>query len=111
MSQVPTIGRIVHYRLTEEDVSQVNRRRTTGASIWQRMRADPPTWPEGAQARGGNSASAGDVYPMMIVCTWGDKPDSTVNGQVFLDGNDVLWATSVHVGDGPGTFSWPVEHQ
>ena len=31
--QIPTIGRIVHYRLSEDDAAQINRRRTTGHSI------------------------------------------------------------------------------
>lgn len=27
--QIPTIGRIVHYRLSADDATQINRRRTT----------------------------------------------------------------------------------
>lgn len=64
-------------------------------------------WPEGAQAHIGNVANEGDAFPMLITKSWGDNPSSAVNGQVFLDGNDVLWATSVCVGEGPRTFSWP----
>lgn len=122
--QVPTIGRIVHYRLSADDAAQVNRRRTTGASIasrllWgtsgkhaeaipaQSVDGDVRAWPAGAQAHIGNEAREGDTHPMLIVKTWGDNSTSAVNGQVFLDGNDVLWATSVCVGEGPRTFSWP----
>lgn len=36
------------------------------------------------------------------------NPRNYVNGQVFLDGNDVYSATSVKVGTGPRTYSWPV---
>ena len=111
MEQVPTIGRIVHYRLSADDADAINRRRTTGASIAERMKyGDDPqlkAWPKGAQAHIGNDAREGDVHPMVITKTWGDSPTSAVNGQVLLDGNDVLWATSVCVGDGPRTFSWP----
>lgn len=113
--QIPTVGRIVHYRLSEQDAAQINRRRTNGKSIADRMQLLVHTtgdeklvgWPVGAQAHIGNEAREGDTLPMMIVKTWGDTPTSAVNGQVFLDGNDVLWATSVCVGEGPRTFSWP----
>jgi hypothetical protein len=44
---------------------------------------------------------------MLITRAWGDQPDSLVNGQVFLDGGDCLWVTSVKVGEGPRTFAWP----
>lgn len=107
--QVLAIGRIVHYRLSVDDADAINRRRTSGQSIAERMLARPRVWHTGAQAHIGNFASVGDVFPMMITKTWGDDPRNAVNGQVFLDGNDVLWATSVHVGDGPRTFSWPVK--
>ena len=111
--QVPSIGRIVQYRLSIEDATQINRRRTTGKSIADRMKdavsmhESITAWPAGAQAHIGNEVSEGDTFPMMVVRIWGDTPTSAVNGQVFLDGNDVLWATSVCIGEGPRTFSWP----
>jgi hypothetical protein len=113
--QVPSVGRIVHYRLSADDATQINRRRTTGASIAERIKTELPTmrdgmvpqWPEGAQAHIGNVVLDGDIYPMVITRVWGSDPTSAVNGQVFLDGNDVFWATSRTVGDQPGTFSWP----
>ncbi len=123
MSQIPTIGRIVHYRLSAEDAKQIRRRRTDGSSIAARMKQAVPTvepdvllgekihgWPAGAQAHIGNSVEEGDTYPMMIVRVWGAQggvENSLVNGQVFLDGNDVLWAMSVSGGDGPGEWNWP----
>jgi hypothetical protein len=107
--QIPSIGRIVQYRLTAQDAEQINRRRTSGFSISNRVKADPqPQWPIGAQAHIGNEAREGVVFPMMITKVWGNKPDSAVNGQVFLDGNDVLWITSIAAGEGPRTFSWPM---
>lgn len=117
MEQVPTIGRIVHYRLSEDDAKQINRRRTTGKSIAdriatrvQRLEAgaeEALAWPVGAQAHIGNEAHEGDAYPMLITRVWGETPTSAVNGQCFLDGNDVLWVTSAIVGEGPRSFSWP----
>ncbi len=87
---IPTIGRIVHYTLSEQDAVRVNL-----------LRADSP----GAA----NFASPGDVYPMMIVRTWGSTPESAVNGQVFIDGDFTLWVTSVAVGEGPRTYAWPTK--
>ncbi len=109
---IPSIGRIVHYRLSTQDVEQINRRRTTGASIAERINAVVAaegkniTWPFGAQAHIGNEVKADDVFPMIITRVWGSDPSSSVNGQVFLDGNDVFWATSRSVGDQPGTWVW-----
>jgi len=109
--QIPSLGRLVHYRLSAQDVAQINRRRTTGASIADRMKPTPhvgdPRWPEGAQAHIGNDVHEGDTFPMLIVKVWGTTASSAVNGQVFLDGNDVFWTTSRTVGDQPGTFAWP----
>ena len=42
----------------------------------------------------------------MIVQVWGDQPDSCINLQVFLDGSDQLWVTSVQVGDQEGDYQW-----
>lgn len=100
---VPTIGRIAHYRLSETDASRINERRESGLHIFL-DRADNCM---GLQGHVGNQVAAGGTYPMLIVAVWGDRPSSPVNGQVFLDGNDVHWATSVGRGDGPGTWSWP----
>ena len=114
--QIPSIGRIVHYRLNAPDVEQINRRRTTDKSIAERLAhivttpAPPPVfaWHAGTQAHIGNAVKEGDTFPMLIVRVWGPSAESAVNGQVFLDGNDVLWATSRTVGDQPGQFTWPV---
>lgn len=104
MSQVPSIGRIVHYTLTDLDADAVNRRRKDS----ERNRGKQTEDALGYVAHIGNQATAGDVFPMMIVRVWGETPQSSVNGQVFLDGNDVLWVTSRSEGEGPGHFAWPV---
>lgn len=104
-----SIGRIVLYRLNQDDAKAINRRRTDGASIAERMKADPAQWPAGAQAHIGNGVKEGDEFPMMVTKLWGDgaTPGVAVNGQCFLDSNDVLWVTSACEGEGPRTWSWP----
>jgi len=101
--QIPSVGRIVHYTLSEQDAEAINRRRKDAATNRDRIADDAI----GYVAHVGNVAEAGQVFPMLITRVWGNTPTSSVNGQVSLDGNDVLWATSVAVGEGPRTFAWP----
>jgi hypothetical protein len=105
VAQIPSIGRIVQYSLAVSDAEQIMRRRTNSVSIADRIKG--AVWPVGAQAHIGNPVAEGDTFPMLITRVWGPNEDSLVNGQVFLDGNDVFWVMSVKVGEGPGTFSWP----
>ena len=84
-----TIGRIVHYTLTQDDADEIVRRRHE------------------TPARTGNFPHAGDVFPAMIVRVWGTAPNQTVQLQVFLDGNDTHWALSIPEGEGPGSWAWP----
>lgn len=110
MSPIPTIGRIVHYRLSEYDAATINRRRSDASEKidWHRALKS------GAMVHVGNRVEAGHVYPAMIVRVWSDSPapNTAVNLQVFLDGTDVFWATSTSVDDGDGKtksrFTWPV---
>lgn len=87
MSGTPTIGRIVHYRLSDQDIELIaDRRRETGEQ--------------------GNAARPGDVYPAMVVRTFGDILN--VNLQVFLDGPDTLWVTSRGYSvETEGCWFWP----
>lgn len=94
---MPTIGRIVHYKLSVGDVEVIAAERAKSGG-----------------ALHGNPVEAGQVYPMMITRVWGDQPMSAVNGQVLLDGNHSLWVTSVAVyvpgvvpGNGERRFTWP----
>ena len=110
----PTIGRIVHYRLTEADAATINLRRTNSASIVERVKSTPQTWPQGAQAHIGNTASKGDIVPLVIVRVspddYGGGISVVINGQALLDGNDVLWVTlvrEVREGMGDGCWFWP----
>lgn len=105
--QKPSIGRIVRYSLTADNATAINKRRKDA----QNLNADGVTLAGqqlGAQIHTGNQVSEGDVFPMVITRVWGDQPDSAVNGQVFLDGNDLFWATSALWGDAPGRCMWPL---
>jgi hypothetical protein len=103
---IPTIGRIVHYKLSEADAEQINRRREDAEANRVKVSRGFAPAVTGSQKHIGNRAEAGQVYPMLIVRTWGSTPESVVNGQVFLDGNDTLWVTSV--GQGEGERRWVV---
>lgn len=84
----PTLGRIVHYRLTAANAERIKTDRT---------------------ARGiqGNHAEEGDVYPLVITRMWGEDETSAFNGTLLLDGPDTLWITSTSIGDGAGRCFWP----
>ena len=100
----PTIGQVVLYCLRRGQADDINRRRKHArAALSQHL-----TNQNGAIVHVGNDVYAGDVFPMVITRVWGKTPESAVNGMVLLDGNDPFWATSVSVGAGEGTFSWPV---
>jgi hypothetical protein len=102
-----TPGRIVLYVLSQDDADQINRRRTNGASIAERIKQDK--WPCGAQAHIGNTVSAGDIYPAVAVRVSGATDEPSVNLQVLLDGSDNYWATSRHevASKLQGTWHWP----
>lgn len=96
-----TIGRIVWYSLSPQDVEALSRRRVERVGHSE-------SWPAGAQAHVGNPHEVGQVVPTIVVWPHHNE-DSTFNGQAFLDGNDVLWITSARYDkDGaPGTWRWP----
>lgn len=103
---IPSVGRIVHYRLADMDVEQINKHRA-GARNLNAAGVTLASQELGAQIHQGNDARIGDVYPMVIVRTWGNTAESCVNGQVLLDGNDTLWVTSRSNGSGEGRWTWP----
>lgn len=84
---LPSIGRIVHYRLSEYDAEMINGVRNH---------------PDGHGR--GNTAVAGQAFPAMVVHTFGGH---AANLQVFLDGTDTYWATSRTTGDDNGQWRWP----
>ena len=89
--QKPSIGRIVHYKLNEGDVANIDRLM--------------PLVVDG-QCQERNPVTAGDVYPAMVVRVFDPSP-TTANLRVFLDGADSYWATSRTEADEPGHWTWP----
>lgn len=104
-----TIGRIVHYMLTEQDAKSINVRRAD-FKAFEASHKHPhePGTPNatGHIAHVGNHAEAGQVFPATVVRVF-DPSTTTANLQVTLDGNDTYWATSVAEGEGQGRWSWP----
>lgn len=88
MSQPPTIGRIVHYRLTQGDVDLINERH--------------PQVVDGRQVR--NAVHEGTVLGARVVAAFGG---TAVNLKVDLDGYGEYWATSRPEGENPGNWFWP----
>ena len=97
-------GRIVYYVLNDTDVDQITRRRTIAISIAERMKKNPPQWPAGAQAHIGNTVSAGDIVPAMVVAVFGSSPN--VNLKVMLDGSDTYWVPSAEYDPEKKGRSW-----
>lgn len=104
MAQVPTVGRIVLYKLNSDNVAQINRRRSHAAAHMDDHRANS----NGVMVHVGNTVHQGDIFPMVIVRVWGRDENALVNGQVLLDGADTFWACSVGPGAETGMWSWPV---
>jgi hypothetical protein len=88
---VPTIGRIVHYKLNEIDILKYKDDiALTGA--------------------GGNPHSIGQTVPLIVVGVYPDEYGPSVagvNGRTILDGNALGWVTPVKEGITPGEWSWP----
>jgi len=87
----PTVGRIVHYKLSEADISEINRRR----ALYEFK---------------GNPVSAGEVVPVIVAIVWPDEFGAGIpgiNGQALLDGEDSLWICSRREGPNSGEWMWP----
>jgi hypothetical protein len=95
----PTLGRVVHYRLTENDARSINIRRAD----WHETNVHGPQ-NIGYQAHVGNFVKEGEIFAADIVRVF---EDGHLNLQVKLDGNDTFWATSVTNGRDNGNWFWP----
>ncbi len=98
----PTIGRIVIFKLTDEQKNQIRERRTTEQWICGVR--------HGTKVFEGNPLEIGDEVPLIIVRVWPNEfGEGTpgVNGQALLDGNDTYWVLSAKEGTEPGEWHWP----
>lgn len=85
---VPDLGKIVFYKLADEDVREIVERRGSVRDFV------------------GEPVATGDVYPMIITEYGRRQPNSPVSGQVFLTGSDVHYVSGAVPGTIPGTFDW-----
>lgn len=86
-----TTGRIIHYKLTEDDCRRIKGNRN-GLIVT-------------SHTSEGNTPQAGDVVPAIVVRVWSP---GALNAQAFLDGNDSLWLMSIVQGDANGQWQWPM---
>lgn len=100
-----SIGRIVIYALTEEDVVAIEVHRAKCEQV------DHRTDYVLARCAQGNPVHAGQMFPLVVTAVFSPQ---TVNGQVLLDGNDTLWVTSREFDEDAfqypslGKWIWPV---
>lgn len=96
---MPTIGRMVHYKLSKEDAEVINKRRYDAQQNMEKIKADSL----GYVAHVGNEAIEGQILPMTVTVV---HSEDLINGQVFLDGNDNFWALSAVRGVENGQWDW-----
>lgn len=97
---VPTIGRVVHYRLTDEEAAKINRWRDQNKTNRGAIHA-------GSVGHVGNECSEGQAFAADVVSITEFPLRAAINLQVKLDGNDTFWKRDADEGEGPGTWSWP----
>jgi hypothetical protein len=96
------IGKIVIFRLTEEQKAQIGERRRTEQWI-SGLR-------HGTKVFEGNPPEIADEVPFVIVRVWPNEFGqgiAGVNGQALLDGNDSYWVKCAKEGPDPGMWHWP----
>ncbi len=99
----PTVGDTVLYALDDWDVKRLSE--TYRANVGQDKNFS--NWFDGAKV---GKAELGQLVPMYVVRSPGKGEsttipyEGTVNGQVFVDGEVMLWKTCVREGTEPGTW-------
>lgn len=106
----PTLGRIVHYTLSERDAAAINRRRRDAYRSLNQHRLDeaksyPPLARNGTGEvyHIGSTVQAGDVCAAVITQVGEKKVDL----KVLLNGNDDLWVRFVEEGNDHEQWFWP----
>ena len=99
---IPTLGRIVLFKLASWHANEINERRKD-----YEEKAAYHSWKKnGTLVSRGNSVEVGQLVPAMVVAVWGNTPQAAVNLKLFLDGSDDHWVTSVCVGEREGDYQW-----
>lgn len=95
-----TIGRIVHYVLSEKDAHVINERNSIGNDLSMDERVPALVYHGGSRVREGQHCA------MIITQVWNEE--GFINGQVTLDGLSNFWATSIRYDDMkvPGSWHW-----
>lgn len=100
-----TVGRIVVYALTAEDVAAIEVYRAKCKHV------DHRTDYTLARCAEGNPVHASQMFPLLVTAVYSPN---MVNGQVFLDGNDTLWVKHCEFDERAelypheGKWIWPV---
>lgn len=92
------LGATLYYALSHADASAINHRRLYNAKRTEHGHVV-------GMHHVGNTAFVGALCPMVVVKV--NDQHGSVNGQVLLDGNDVLWVTDVQHGTGAGQYQIP----
>jgi hypothetical protein len=90
----PSVGRIVHYRLTEMDTDHIEAKRAAA----RRRTKFTDGWPKA------NDVQIDQCYAMVIVAV---GSNDLINGKVLLDGEDEFWLNCPPEGDDAGCWHWP----
>lgn len=95
--QTPTVGRIVYYKLSEQDALSINKRRKD-------FQEDPKKEiGTGEQYHVGNRVEVGQIVAAIVVAVWSP---TLLNLKCMLDGNDDLWVTGAQQGDQDRNWDW-----
>jgi len=99
----PSIGRMVHYALTEDEADEINARRTDA------VRSELVKRRPGHMAHVGNTVIEEQIVSMTITAVHDGEyvGHYRVNGQCTLDGNDTLWVEGADLGNEAGRWNWP----
>ena len=89
------LGDIVLYKVSEADAKATNKRRKDAKNL-NAAGVTLASQELGPVIHIGNELHEGDIFPGIVVRKWSEIGYQL---QVFLDGNDILWATSVGEGD------------
>ena len=89
----PTIGRVVHYRLTREDVRSINRRYVDASEYYGEHRKSRL----GTQLHVGNQHHHDEIVPLIVVRVWPDEysPDNPVCRDYLVGDEDPVFSSSV----------------